>query len=394
MAKGFPNMAKLAIAKKANTKKTITKKATIKKTSKKTIAKKATIKKTSKKTIAKNATLKKNIGEKAIAQNAKPGQKAQIKRTEEPTEIDIIGGLISNYSLTGENLARQILSYMDFRSIKNIRFVCKSWNKFLSEDLKLMLKIVRRAEPYLEDLCCKLSAESRPVSRKEKREKIYIMENNCQNSMNNDCYCCPKYFDWNGEPCGKDPGYGYRYDPEADPESDCALTIVVALTDGYMYYSDEHLPYCKCAKKRVEKVDPYSKFDRKIEGTTESSKWKEFFDYIKKKEEIGCKKIFQLGKKIHCIFAFAQKWHFAEEFKGYFIGQENFKEIRGEILKEIRNSSNGLNYFERSLYKRNLEFGIFVEHTYLGRQRMGRTNCTMKEMMKEIEEELNRFAEI
>ena len=78
------------------------------------------------------------------------------------------------------------------------------------------------------------------------------MKNKCQNSIfNNDCFCCPKYFDWNGEPCG--PGYGYRLDPEADPESDCALTIVVALTEGYMYYSDEHLPYCKCAKKRVEK---------------------------------------------------------------------------------------------------------------------------------------------
>ena len=376
-------MAKLAIAKKAITKKTIAKKATLKKT-------------LAEKTIAKKATLKKTIGEKAIAQNAKPDQKAQIKRTEEPTEIDIIGGLISNYSLTGENLARQILSYMDFRSIKKIRFVCKSWNKFLSEDRKLMLKIVRKAEPYLEDLCRKLSDESRPVSRKEKREKIYMMESNCQNSFfnGNDCFCCPKYFDWNGEPCGKDPGYGYRHDPEADPESDCALTIIVALTEGYMYYSDEHLPYCKCAKKRVEKVDPYSKFDRKIEGTIESSKWKEFFDYIKKKEEIGCKKIFQLGKKIHCIFAFAQKWHFAAEFKGYFIGQEDFKEIRDEILKEIRNSSNRLNYFETSLYKRRMEFGIFVEYKYLGRQRMCRTNYTLKEIMKEIKEELNKFAEI
>ena len=73
MEKGFPNMAKLAIAKKA-----ITKKAALKKT------------------IAKKATLKKTIGEKAIAQNVKPDQKAQVKRTEEPTEIDIIGGLISN----------------------------------------------------------------------------------------------------------------------------------------------------------------------------------------------------------------------------------------------------------------------------------------------------------
>ena len=116
--------------------------------------------------------------------------------------------------------------------------------------------------------------------------------------------------------------------------------------------------------------------------------------YIKKKEEIGCKKIFQLGKKIHCIFAFAQKWHFAAEFKGYFIGQEDFKEIRDEILKEIRNRSNRLNYFETSLYKRRMEFGIFVEYKYLGRQRMCRTNYTLKEIMKEIKEELNKFAEI
>jgi hypothetical protein len=101
-----------------------------------------------------------------------------------------------------------------------------------------------------------------------------------------------------------------------------------------------------------------------------------------------------LAQFSHCIFAFAQKWHFAEEFKGYFIGQEDFKEIREEILKEIRIGSNRLNYFETSLYKRRMEFGIFVEYKYLGRQRMCRTNYTMKEIVKEIKEELNRFAEI
>ena len=70
---------------------------------------------------------------------------------------------------------------------------------------------------------------------------------------------------------------------------------------------------------KPEEVGPYAKFDRKIElnsVTAESSEWKEFFDSIEKKEEIECKKIFQLGKKIHCIFAFSQKWHFDEEFKG------------------------------------------------------------------------------
>ena len=38
-----------------------------------------------------------------------------------------------------------------------------------------MLEKLSRS-PYLEDLCRKLSDESRPVSRKEKREKIYFME--------------------------------------------------------------------------------------------------------------------------------------------------------------------------------------------------------------------------
>ena len=103
---------------------------------------------------------------------------------------------------------------------------------------------------------------------------------------------------------------------------------------------------------KPEKIGPYAKFDRKIEQnsvTGESTEWKEFFDYIEKKEEIGCKKIVYLGKKIHCIFAFAQKWQFSEEFKGYFIGQENFKEIHDEIRHEIRHSAVFLNNFERSL---------------------------------------------
>ena len=49
-------------------------------------------------------------GNLAIVKIVKPEREA-----EEPTEIDIIGSLVSNYGMNGENLARQILSFMNFR---------------------------------------------------------------------------------------------------------------------------------------------------------------------------------------------------------------------------------------------------------------------------------------
>ena len=60
---------------------------------------------TSKKSIAKKA-----IGEKAVDKIVKPDQKLQ-----ESTKIDIIAVLLSSYGIIGQNLAREILSYMDFR---------------------------------------------------------------------------------------------------------------------------------------------------------------------------------------------------------------------------------------------------------------------------------------
>ena len=65
---------------------------------------------TSRKSIAKKATVKKTIGEKALAKIVKPDQKFQ-----ESTKIDIIADLLCDYGMNGQNLAREILSYMDFR---------------------------------------------------------------------------------------------------------------------------------------------------------------------------------------------------------------------------------------------------------------------------------------
>ena len=43
-----------------------------------------------------------------------------------------------------------------------------------------------------------------------------------------------------------------------------------------------------------------SKFIRSIE---ETQSWKSFFDSVERKEDICCKKLIQLGKKIYVIFA-------------------------------------------------------------------------------------------
>lgn len=88
-----------------------------------------------------------------------PDRKVKRKRknTEEPMEYDMIGILLSNYGMTGENLVREIFFNMSFWSIQQLKLVCKSWNIFISKDQILMLSIVRQAEPKLETLFIKLS---------------------------------------------------------------------------------------------------------------------------------------------------------------------------------------------------------------------------------------------
>ena len=88
-----------------------------------------------------------------------PDRKVKRKRknTEEPMEFDMIGILLSNYGMTGENLVREIFFNMNFWSIQQLKLVCKSWNIFISKDRILMLNIVRQAEPKLENLFIKLS---------------------------------------------------------------------------------------------------------------------------------------------------------------------------------------------------------------------------------------------
>ena len=83
--------------------------------------------------------------------------KRKTRKLEDPENFDIIGSLLCSYGMTGENLARDIFSYMDVSSIEEVRLVCKSWNIFLTNDEKLWMDILSQTLPYLEFLSSHLS---------------------------------------------------------------------------------------------------------------------------------------------------------------------------------------------------------------------------------------------
>ena len=145
---------------------------------------------------------------------------------------------------------------------------------------------------------------------------------------------------------------------------------------------------------RGPKIDPHAKFDQKIDvSLLNASEWDPFFDSIEKKKKIGCDKIFQLGKKIHVIFAFSQNWNFAEDFKGYMIGQEFYKEIYEEVRKETYTKYFKLNYFEQNISTSELEYqSFFVSRMYSEGRLLDRSKTTKKQMLKDIKKELHKFA--
>jgi len=74
-----------------------------------------------------------------------------------PKTFDMIGDWISNYGMTGENLAHWIFSYLDFSTLQQGRLVCKSWCRFLTNDRLLWLNMLMRTKPYVENLFNRLS---------------------------------------------------------------------------------------------------------------------------------------------------------------------------------------------------------------------------------------------
>ena len=67
-----------------------------------------------------------------------------------PRKFDIIGELLSNYGeMTGGNISREILSYLDFSTLQQGRLVSKSWNGFLSNDKKIWQDVLKKQLPNL-----------------------------------------------------------------------------------------------------------------------------------------------------------------------------------------------------------------------------------------------------
>ena len=68
----------------------------------------------------------------------------------EAYRFDIIGCMITEKGLTGENISRQIFSYLDFSSLRDARMVSKTWNQFLMQHRSIWMDFLKKLEPYLQ----------------------------------------------------------------------------------------------------------------------------------------------------------------------------------------------------------------------------------------------------
>ena len=103
------------------------------------------------------------------AQRIQPDRRVKKKRKmKEPESFDIVGNFLYNYGMTGENLAHEIFSYLDFSSIQDSSLVSKPWNLYLSNARKLWMEILRQTQPYIQFLTNQLSnvkRSSHPLDR-------------------------------------------------------------------------------------------------------------------------------------------------------------------------------------------------------------------------------------
>jgi len=86
--------------------------------------------------------------------------KKTIRKREKMAEsknFDIVGVFLSEYGMTGENIALQIFSNLDFSSLQNGLLVSETWNQFLTKDRTLWLKMLGKTQASLEYLSNELS---------------------------------------------------------------------------------------------------------------------------------------------------------------------------------------------------------------------------------------------
>ena len=72
------------------------------------------------------------------------------RKDRRPRRFDMIGAVIKNYGGTGANVACKIFSHLDFSSYQEARLVCRSWNKFLSNDRMLLLNRLMEGKAYFD----------------------------------------------------------------------------------------------------------------------------------------------------------------------------------------------------------------------------------------------------
>ena len=64
--------------------------------------------------------------------------------------FDLVGTLINEKGLTGENLSLKIFSYLDISSRLRVRMVSKTWYRFLARQIKMWMAEIRKIVPLLE----------------------------------------------------------------------------------------------------------------------------------------------------------------------------------------------------------------------------------------------------
>ena len=106
-----------------------------------------------------------------------PRRQSKSKMTTNSTSFDPIGELLSNYGeITGESLAHEIFSYLDFSTLQQIRLVRQSWNSFLTKDRRLWLNILKGTKPFIEFLINELVGKKYSDVWKECFDKIAISD--------------------------------------------------------------------------------------------------------------------------------------------------------------------------------------------------------------------------
>ena len=74
----------------------------------------------------------------------------RFKPAVDSKNFDIVGTLMTEMGLTGENLTRQIFSHLDMTSLVCVRKVSKIWQGFMIRQKSIWMVELRKFEPHLE----------------------------------------------------------------------------------------------------------------------------------------------------------------------------------------------------------------------------------------------------